>query len=130
MQPPWLSEVPFTLPFELFAHTGKLWIQNDGAATQDEFHIKGVNWAGFQVDGCPRLRRDRRTSGEISTDHVTTPPTPNSRLRRSRSRSPEPEPEPEPQPSPSLPVAEGSRSLDAETPAGGDADGAMDRSTI
>ena len=200
MQPPWLSEVPFTLPFELFAHTGKLWIQNDGASTQDEFHIKGVNWAGFQVDGCPHalwrtsvgayvnhivdngfnavriplsapwvngnwratgncgpyrnwrtapgplpacgsaddglgLRRDRhRTSGEVSIDHVTTPPTPNSRLRRSRSRSrsPEPEPpEPQPSPSPSMPVAEGSRSLDAETRAVGDVDGAaMDRSTI
>ena len=76
------------------------------------------------------LRRDRRTSGEVSVDHVTTPPTPNSRLRRSRSRSPEPEPEPEPQPSPSLPVAEGSRSLDAETPAVGDVSAAMDRTTI
>ena len=43
MQPPWLSEVPFTLPFELFAHSGKLWIQNDGAATQDEFLVKGIN---------------------------------------------------------------------------------------
>ena len=73
------------------------------------------------------LRRDPRTSGEVSIDHVTTPPTPNSRLRRSRSRSPEPEP----QPSPSMPVAEGSRSLDAETPAGDAGDGAaMDRSTI
>ena len=57
MQPPWLAEVPFTLPFELFAHTGKLWIQNDGAATQDEFLVKGINWAGFQQDGCPQCWR-------------------------------------------------------------------------
>ena len=68
MQPPWLSEVPFTLPFELFAHTGKLWIQNDGASTQDEFHIKGVNWAGFQVDGCPHALW--RTSVTTYVNHI------------------------------------------------------------
>ena len=64
MQPPWLAEVPFTLPFELFAHTGKLWIQHDGAS-QDEFLVKGINWAGVHI----------LTLGAIAGRAARSPPT-------------------------------------------------------
>lgn len=51
------STTPFTEPFAVSAHQGKLWIapadeaQRPGARW-DELHLRGTNWAGFQVSGC------------------------------------------------------------------------------
>ena len=55
---------PFSIPFELSAHDGKLWISPEylapipaaGSADKSrwqELRIKGTNWAGAQANGCP-----------------------------------------------------------------------------
>ena len=48
---------PFTVPFELSAHSGRVWASHIDpslpAAEPVELRFKGANWAGFQADGCP-----------------------------------------------------------------------------
>ena len=52
---------PFSVPFDVFAADGRLWIApewewseaEERHATRTPLDIKGANWAGFQQDGCP-----------------------------------------------------------------------------
>ena len=50
---------PFSVPFDVFAADGRLWIAPQWAWSEEEeqhivaVDIKGANWAGFQQDGCP-----------------------------------------------------------------------------
>eukprot|EP00966_Prymnesium_polylepis_P236807 5476713-Prymnesium_polylepis.1 len=51
--------LPFSIPFALSAHNGKLWIAPefklgtpDESSSWEPFKIKGTNWAGFQAGGC------------------------------------------------------------------------------
>ena len=53
---------PFSVPFDVFAADGRLWIAPQWAWSEEEeqqiaprspLDIKGANWAGFQQDGCP-----------------------------------------------------------------------------
>ena len=58
---------PFSIPFELSAHDGKLWIAPYYKAAIGEWqrlHIKGTNWAGFQASGCPHILWDGQKVSE------------------------------------------------------------------
>ena len=48
---------PFSVPFDVFAADGRLWIAPEWGggqiAPRSPLDIKGANWAGFQKDGCP-----------------------------------------------------------------------------
>ena len=53
---------PFSVPFDVLADDGRLWIAPQWAWSEAEerqiaprtpLDIKGANWAGFQSEGCP-----------------------------------------------------------------------------
>ena len=56
------AHVPFSIPFAVSAHDGRIWIAPEyrladgggrgAAGVWEELRIRGANWAGFQANGC------------------------------------------------------------------------------